>query len=647
MTVVASGGSLVATANPWSAPFRPHISNSVELFSGRAADYATLYRVQPNLRLVIRFLARNIGQLGLKAYRRVAADERLDLEPTHPLAEFLRSPVSIAPTPMSRHVWVRGIVEDLALYDALYGIKVRNPDDGKLSVVRMPPTKIRPVGESYLWPDGFERADQFGKVTYDVDDVLYMHGHNPSDPRTGLSSVEALRQLLAEEAAAGDWREQYWRGAARMPGVIKRPLDAPKWSEAAARRWREDFQSAYAGNGGRAGQTPVLEEGMEFDATSFSAKDSEYLGARRLSREETAATYFIPPVFVGLLENANFANIREQHVSLYADTLGPWLDWITSDLELQLLREFPDTDDVYLEFNIAAKLEGSFEEQAAATSTAVGAPWLTRNEARALRNLPPIDEADALVVPLNVLTGGQASPRDSAPIPTPELAAAGRSIEHTKAIEARAKVAHYLDGWERKTAEVLDAFVARQRATVLTRLGAGVDVEAALDRARWDAELAADLAAVSLALAAEVGGKVAADFGEHLDLGPAEDGLIADAERAARAVNDATAAALAVDPREGAAVFDGLAARTGIMATTRVTQVGQWARLYAAIQVGAGSKTWRSSGLAASRHRALDGETVALDGTFSNGAAYPGDPALGMDQTAGCQCELTFGGSPP
>jgi hypothetical protein len=56
--------------------------------------------------------------------------------------------------------------------------------------------------------------------------------------------------------------------------------------------------------------------------------------------------------------------------------------------------DFGDSANVYLEFQIAAKLQGAFEEQAAAFSTAVGSPWMTRNEARARQNLPRIDDPD-------------------------------------------------------------------------------------------------------------------------------------------------------------------------------------------------------------------------------------------------------------
>jgi hypothetical protein len=47
--------------------------------------------------------------------------------------------------------------------------------------------------------------------------------------------------------------------------------------------------------------------------------------------------------------------------------------------------------------------------------TLVGAPVMARSEARARLNLPYIPGTDELIVPLNVLEGGLASPNDTAP----------------------------------------------------------------------------------------------------------------------------------------------------------------------------------------------------------------------------------------
>ena len=75
-----------------------------------------------------------------------------------------------------------------------------------------------------------------------------------------------------------------------------------------------------------------------------------------------------------------------------------------------------DNDQYYVEFNISEKLQGNFEEQTLALQASVGRPWMTANEARARMNMPALDgDANELITPLNVIAGGQASPRDSAP----------------------------------------------------------------------------------------------------------------------------------------------------------------------------------------------------------------------------------------
>jgi HK97 family phage portal protein len=198
--------------------------------------------------------------------------------------------------------------------------------------------------------------------------------------------------VLAEEQAATAYREWFWANAARLGGTIQRPKDAPRWSLEQREAFRDQWRS-YQGPE-NAGKTVVLEDGMVFEANTATARDSQLIEARKLTREEVAAAYHVPPAMIGITEAQGYGSIREQHKVLYTEVLGPWLEMLTTDLELQLVPDFGDSANVYLEFQIAAKLQGAFEEQAAAFSTAVGSPWMTRNEARARQNLPRIDDPD-------------------------------------------------------------------------------------------------------------------------------------------------------------------------------------------------------------------------------------------------------------
>jgi hypothetical protein len=196
----------------------------------------------------------------------------------------------------------------------------------------------------------------------------------------------------------------------------------------------------------------------------------------------------------------------------------------------------------------------------------------------------------------------------------------------------------------------LDKFFARQRAAVK----AGVAKKAYALPASWDADLAATLGGLSTATAKALGTKVAADLGGTYDGADIADWLAANSKATAKRINATTAdeitaalenAAEGEDPGDTIdGLFDGeVSARSGQIALTAVAVVGGLASQVAARQSGAKTKTWVvTSGNPRSLHSAMDGETVPLGETFSNGMDGPGDFSGGADEVAGCQCDLSF-----
>jgi len=404
VTFVVSDGQ-IATLAPATAP-APYAMQGI---GGYAQTYEAIWRAQPHVRTCVSFLARNIAQLGLHTFRRVSDVDRQRLT-DHPIAQLLGRPNPRT----SRYRAIDALVHDLGIYDNAYWLKIRTGDQPR-GLLRIPPSMVEPTGGSWVAPAAYRLQGSRGHRDVAPEQIVHFHGYHPERLTGGSSPIEAIRQLLAEEFAAERYREGLWRNGARISGYIKRPAAATEWSKAARERFKAGWQAQYTGDGAQVGGTPVLEDGMEFVQASFSPEQAQYVETRKLTREEVAAIYHIPLPMVGILEHATFSNITEQHKQLYNDTLGPWLVSIAEDIALQLLPDFDDSDGVYVEFNMAEKLRGSFEEQAKNLQTAVGGPWLTRNEARARQNLSPIDGGDELITPLNVLVGGQASPTDSAP----------------------------------------------------------------------------------------------------------------------------------------------------------------------------------------------------------------------------------------
>lgn len=390
---------------------------------------------------------------------------------------------------------------------------------------------------------------------------------------------------------------------------------------------------------------------MAWVASGVTPKEAQYVESRKLTREEAASSYHIPPPLVGILDHATFSNISEQHVQLYVDTLGPWLNGTEQEIILQLVPEFylPGRR-VYVEFNIGAKLKGNFEQQAAQLQAAVGGPYMTRNEARARLNLPQVEGADELIVPMNVTSGGLASPQDTAP-PPPGTAGrwpAGKSAS----VKAAASDDHV-----RAHIDALTAFFGRQQRSITSKVkarkAAAVELADVWDRARWDRELSADLYALALPTTAAVGTAVMLSVGESADAydpGMTEHYLAAQTVGVASGVNGTTEQQLAValsSPTPGdavAALFAlALAQRAAMIGRSQATALAGWSSTEAGRQLGRPGtvKRWITGPNPRKSHQVMNGETVDIDGKFSNGARWPADAIdLSVDEVAGCNCSL-------
>lgn len=636
-----------------------------------------LYAEQPHLRTVIDFLAQNVAQLTPKCYLRNGdVDRRRDSDGVLPslLAD---------PNPdMTCYDLIYTTVADWALFGRVIWLVGR-------SATSASGWEIRPIPPS--WVSGWGGCDGFSNETMTFRDAVHGGGtvevptsscvlftaYSPGAPADALSPVESLRHTLAEQVEAQAFRRSVWSNATRISGYISRPAGV-QWSDGAARRFKEDVRSNWGRGGSNAGGTPVLEDGMRYEPVTFNAHEGDWASGVKLSREDVAAAYHVNPAIIWPGSGQTYASAKDNARALYADTLMPLLTMIQSRITKRLVPMVGADPSEYVEFDISSKLQGSFEEQTTAMQSSVGAPWRTRNEARALQNLPPVEGGDELVTPLNVLVGGQASPTDSAPklvpvyVQEPEAKDGGcscRSCQQARSPHESApgRVLAKGESTESETegiAGVLRAFYERQRKAVLSAMGARKGRKAAgepgwWDSERWDEELKDDLMAAILANATSAAKRALEQMGE--DPGSYDEPrtyayLTAWAAARAAAINAGTLKRLEAalsgelsDEAVGstpAGVFDNAAGYLAAQqAQTLSTQVAGWGTLEAARQSGRGGlqKTWRAhpSRNPRSSHRRLDGETVPIDEKFSNGAEWPGDArALGVEEVANCHCTV-------
>ncbi len=592
----------------------------------QSSSYAWMYRTQPAVRTTIDYIARNAAQLPLKLFERISDDNR-ESRSEHPAAQTMRHPYQNVPPKR----WIFNFIADFLLYDNAYAIKFDNAG-GTRTLVRVPPHMVGIVSSSKFSLDGYRIHRENGTTYPEIgvlspENLIHWVGYNPDDPRVGLSQLETLRETLAEEAAAVTASTELLKSGLQKNGWVYRPLEAPDWGTAGREHFEQDLYNRVTGSSKR---WPVLEEGMEIRDLGVTPKDAEMLEGRRFTKETVAAEYG--------LENVPPQD-EEERKQFHSDVLAPLVEDLAEVLDENLLRAEYAADDLYFEFDLNEKLRGDPIQRFQAITAAVGAPWLLRNEARAMENRPPVDGGDDLIVPLNVIEEGPDSPARPAPnvMPIQDPNGPMQDGSHresarkpeTKALFLRRREAQV----QRRRSYAADLEATRNR--LLARQEGAFRAKASVPESRWrtwNQEFADDLEVEIRRIVEREGDLTAQRLGQlAFDARVTTNYVRAMAEGIAEQTNAVTRAQLA-ETDDVAATFDSRRSESAAWALSTASSGIGFAQAEAAKQDSSPRmKTWVVVS-DNSAHPEMDGETVPLDQPFSNGSYGP--PA----EHPGCEC---------
>ncbi|MFJ1830575.1 phage portal protein [Streptomyces sp. NPDC088178] len=379
-----------------------------------SASALDVWRTQPSVRKVVDYIARALCTIPWHVYERVSDTDRRRVT-DHPLAQLLGAP---GPSLPPSRLW-HSVIVDWLIYDRWCVQVLPSADTASgWELRRKPARRMHILSDDDDQPQALYLISSRGPAEMVPLPAPYLFDHGYAQVGAdGTSPMDTLRQILAEQAEAVEWRRSVWKNGARVPAVIERPVDAPDWSQTAKSRFAQAF-NAFVGRGSAAGGTPILEDGMKLVTVgAFKPMETQDIEGRRLTDAEVASAYHIPPELVGAREGT-FSNIDAFRQMLYTHSVGPDITMLQDVINTMLVPLVAPGSNLYVEANVEAKLRGSFTEQATLLQTAVGAPYMLRSEARAVQNLPRVDGTDELITPLNVLVGGLASPTDTAPPPS-------------------------------------------------------------------------------------------------------------------------------------------------------------------------------------------------------------------------------------
>lgn len=639
MALTAKGGALsrLISADP-PITLRSVRGRSAMAGATTGMSIRNVWESQPSVRKVVSFMASTVAALPWRVYR--AEDGGRERLYDSPAETLVRKP--------ARFETSADLVSGLALDWLLYGSACAVLVDEE--IIRVPASLLM------LSTDVFGRVDDIATVaggeTVSLSDlpVALMRGWDP-DGTGAVAPVRTLRALLSELSEAEGWRRRMWTDVPRVAAQVTRPKDAPRWSDEKRERFLQamaDFKSSTSG-----GSIPVMEDGMKLESAPQVQPDlSSASSIRTLTDIEVAGFFGVPPELLGMRET-NYGGYAALRRDLYTRVLGPLIGRIEDALNAEIVPTLAGGDKaVYGVLDRTEAQDGTLLERVQAFQAATGGPVMTPAEARERLDLPHLAGTDELIIPLNVTMGGQASPQDSG---SQNLNGADTNqLDHRQQGEA-AEEGKSLDP---KARTVLKAVTSRPSPSILEQMRRAYieelqreglsesAVDALADRIEpFLAEQAVD--AANMVILRSGTGTSTIGRGEIRNyIRQMAEGKAGAAVDAAMRLLGAAASDDAAQDRAREAIEDILSEdRLGLWADASTKDATGFGSQEGARRSGAIRKMWvhnRSSHPRAD-HAAMDGETVDMDDTFSNGMRWPHDWGGGdADDIVGCNCDIAY-----
>lgn len=238
------------------------------------------------------------------------------------------------------------------------------------------------------------------RVELPAESVLHLKGFGFGGD-LGLSVVRYGSQTFGSSIAAEETAGKFLANGLMPSGI----LETDQALTAEQRKQLTEIMKAYSSST-MAGKLMITEAGVKFKQLSLNPEDGQLLATRAFAVEDICRWFNIPPVVVGHAANGVTAwgSGIEQ---LILQWLTSGLNNVCSRIEKRILLQLIPRNDwgkVYAEFNRESLLQMDNAAAAAFLSTAVQNGWMTRNEARAKRNLPRSDDpaADKLTIQVNL-----------------------------------------------------------------------------------------------------------------------------------------------------------------------------------------------------------------------------------------------------
>jgi HK97 family phage portal protein len=228
------------------------------------------------------------------------------------------------------------------------------------------------------------------------DSSYVIHVRNFS--RDGIHGISPLRLYAMRNADAGsEFSEAFLKNGA-FPSIVITTPDNP--DEAAQKRLRDTADSVYSGPS-NVGKILFAFKNSDIKTVSLSPADAQLLESMKEYKAEIAAAYGVPVFLLNGGQTPTFASAEQFNRNFVDYAIRPLCIRFATAFSAALLNQRLRQQ---IKFNLDALIEGDSKTKIENLGIAVDKALMTRNEARAKLNLPPLPGGDVLITQSNQTT---------------------------------------------------------------------------------------------------------------------------------------------------------------------------------------------------------------------------------------------------
>lgn len=333
----------------------------------------------------IRILCEDLSAMPLNLYRRTPTGAQLATD--HPLFHLLHN----APNAWQTSTEVReAMILDVLCFGQSFIEKEFNRDGISalypLSAGRM--VFQNPL-DMYIPPPVplfFRYADpRIGQRILMSDDLWITRMLGPAGTVEGQSLILLARDAIGLALAADEQAGRLFSHGIQSDMTLSVDGEMDQQSKD---QLRDAFMRRHSGSG-NAWMPLLLENGLKASRIGLTAQESQYLEARQFQLADIARIFRIPDVLLGISQgkSSTYASAEQFFLSYVKYTLSPWCRRIEQSIHRDLLApsELPH---YFVKLDTDSLTRADLQTRYSAHAAGINAGFLTRNEARAMENLP-------------------------------------------------------------------------------------------------------------------------------------------------------------------------------------------------------------------------------------------------------------------